>query len=110
MIRYEFKKKVWRELIDARNRALATLTSEEELKKFRRIKHLCVQCGIPYDEQTPGCERCIARHIEREEIEKREGLCHFCQRKAPIVDGLLRCVRCGHGKRWYFDELDKRKK
>lgn len=74
----------------------------------RRAAKVCVGCGCKYDDTTPGCVSCQTRHFTRkymksqkvQKIEKAEwpkGTCRFCMRSAPIIENVLKCVRCGAG-------------
>lgn len=41
------------------------ITKKPVLHPRRMARGCCAACGCPYDENTPGCTRCAARHIMR---------------------------------------------
>lgn len=37
----------------------------DRTRRFRRVNHLCVGCGVPRDENNPKCNTCRERHKRR---------------------------------------------
>lgn len=124
---FEFREKVAVEIYQANIRASAIVAdSPDEFREFirkdvedrklraeRSSKGKCAGCGCSHDEQTEGCFNCRARYsarakYERDKKRKAEepkGTCCFCLREVPIVDGIIRCIRCGDGAAYWKSHI-----
>jgi len=93
----EFVAKVRHELADAESRAFEVMPLPEgQSRKYvvdgvvieyrDRTKYetgRCKGCGIPWDEKTEGCSKCLARHYRREHPDgprpsRPKGSCKGC--------------------------------